>query len=80
MGKKKQQPAKTKVSQIDEKQLFAQVVEIIENRKTRAATQVNQETTMMFWEVGRYINSIVLGNKRAEYGKQIVTTLSSQLS
>jgi hypothetical protein len=32
------------------------------------------------WEIGRYINSVVLDSKRAEYGKQIVATLSQQLS
>ncbi|MCL2765337.1 MAG: PDDEXK nuclease domain-containing protein [Treponema sp.] len=33
----------------------------------------------MFWEVGQYINSILLGNERAEYGKRIVSELATQL-
>lgn len=33
----------------------------------------------MYWEVGHYVNSIVLDGGRAAYGKQIVATLSSQL-
>ena len=33
----------------------------------------------MFWEVGQYINSAVLGNKRAAYGKQILSSLSAKL-
>jgi electron transfer flavoprotein alpha subunit len=49
---------------------------IIENRKFRATAHANQEITIMFWEVGQHINAVVLGNKRAEYGKQIMTTLS----
>ena len=33
----------------------------------------------MYWEVGNYVNSVVLAGNRAEYGKQIVSTLSKQL-
>jgi len=39
----------------------------------------NQETTLMFWEVGQHINSIVLENKRAAYGKKILTELATKL-
>ena len=66
--------------QVDESLLFARVSEIIESRKYRAMTHANQETTMMFWEVGQYINSIVLGNKRAAYGKKILTELATKLT
>jgi len=55
------------------------VSDIIENRKFRAQTSVNSEATLMFWEVGQYINSVILTEKRAAYGKQIVATLSLQL-
>jgi len=34
---------------------------------------------MMYWHIGECINREVLGNKRAEYGKQIVATVSQQL-
>ena len=64
---------------IDENTLFMRVSEIIENRKTRATSHANQEVTLMFWKVGHYVNSTVLEGKHAEYGKQIVTTLSAKL-
>jgi len=64
---------------IDEAVLFERVAAIIENRKYRAYAHANQETTLMFWEVGQYINSTVLGNQRAAYGKQILPTLSAKL-
>jgi predicted nuclease of restriction endonuclease-like (RecB) superfamily len=66
-------------SQIDEANLFSRVSEIIESRKYRAITHANQETTMMFWEVGQLINSVVLGNNRAAYGKKILTELAAKL-
>ncbi len=33
----------------------------------------------MYWQIGKRINTEVLGNQRAEYGKQIVATVSTQL-
>jgi len=39
----------------------------------------NREVTLMYWEIGHYVNSIVLNGSRAEYGKRIVATLASQL-
>jgi len=64
---------------VDEVVLFQRIAAIIENRKYRAYAQVNHENTLMFWEIGRFINMVILGNKRAAYGKQILTTLSSKL-
>ena len=46
----------------------------------RAGAFANCEVTMMYWEIGQHINSVLLGGIRAEYGKQIVATLSQQLS
>ena len=64
---------------IDEAILFERVAAIIENRKSRAASYANSEVTLMYWEVGRYINSVILDFKRAEYGKRIFATLSRKL-
>ncbi len=35
--------------------------------------------TILFWQVGKRINEHILQDKRAEYGRQIVTTVSTQL-
>jgi predicted nuclease of restriction endonuclease-like (RecB) superfamily len=64
---------------VDESVLFERVAVIIENRKNSAVAYANSEVTLMFWEVGRYINSTVLDFKRAEYGKRIFSTLSRKL-
>jgi len=32
----------------------------------------------MYWEVGQYVGSVLLGGVRAEYGKRIVATLAQQ--
>jgi len=64
---------------IDEISLFERVSKIIENRKYRASSYANCEVTLMFWEVGQYISSVLLVGERAEYGKQIVSELATQL-
>ncbi len=79
-SKKKNLPAAPETPQVDEAALFERVSAIIDNRKSRAGAYANREVTLMYWEVGRYINSVVLNFKRAEYGKRIVSTLSTQLS
>ena len=64
---------------IDEVALFEHVAAIIENRKGRAGAYVNREVTLMYWEVGQFVGSALLGGERAEYGKKILATLSQQL-
>jgi predicted nuclease of restriction endonuclease-like (RecB) superfamily len=41
--------------------------------------QNNSSLTLQFWEIGFRINDTILQNKRAEYGRQIVSSLSLQL-
>lgn len=52
---------------------------IIEHARTRVAATINSELTLMYWHIGERINREVLGNERAEYGKQIVATVVRQL-
>ena len=59
--------------------LFERVSSIIENRKHRAGAYANREIVLMYWELGKYINSVVLDGGRASYGKNILSTLSTKL-
>lgn len=79
MGKNNQELAVNAEMQTDDAQIFERVASIIETRKIRAGSYANREITLMYWEVGHYINSVVLDGSRAAYGKRIVATLSSQL-
>jgi predicted nuclease of restriction endonuclease-like (RecB) superfamily len=64
---------------MDAASLFTHISAIIENRKIRAQRRANQEGVLMFWEIGKYIGSVLLGGGRAGYGKQVVMTLAGQL-
>ena len=68
-----------KNTQVNENSLFSHISKIIDKRKNRAGMYANREVTLMYWEIGRYIGSVLLGGERAEYGKKIVATLSQQL-
>jgi predicted nuclease of restriction endonuclease-like (RecB) superfamily len=62
-----------------EKVIFAKVAQIIESRKLNAKSTANSQVILMFWEIGKYINSVILGTSRAEYGKRILSTVSTKL-
>ena len=53
---------------------------LINEARNKVALIVNTEITLLYWHIGKRINEEVLGNQRAEYGKQIVSTLSRQLT
>jgi len=79
MSEKKNELTVQGESQIDESAVFSRVSSIIENRKFRAQSKANQENILMFWEIGKYIGSVLLEGQRSEYGKQILVTLSQEL-
>lgn len=59
--------------------LVSELSQLIEQGKQQVAVQVNSAMTMVFWQVGKRINEEILEKERAEYGKNIVATVSSQL-
>ena len=64
---------------ISETDLFIALSQLIDQTKQQVAVQANSALTLLFWQVGDRINQDILKNNRAEYGKQIVPTLSAQL-
>ena len=64
---------------VEQQSLIKDLRQIIEQARGHVAATANYELTMMYWHIGERINREVLGNQRAEYGKQIVATVSTQL-
>lgn len=60
--------------------LLADVRGIILAAREGIAHTVNAGLTLLYWEIGSRIRKDVLNEKRAEYGEQIVSALSAQLS
>ncbi|MCD8291726.1 MAG: DUF1016 N-terminal domain-containing protein [Prevotella sp.] len=59
--------------------LIKDLRQIIEQARGQVAATANYELTMMYWHIGKRINSDILDNERAEYGQEIVATVSRQL-
>lgn len=62
-----------------EERLYQDLSQLIEQSKAQVISYANSVLTTLFWQVGNRINEHILQNKRAEYGKQIVPTVSAQL-
>lgn len=63
-----------------EKLLFGDIQQLIEESRQHVAVEVNSAITMLYWQIGYRINKELLKEKRAEYGKQIMNALSTQLT
>lgn len=68
-----------KTQQYNTQSLIQDLRQIIEQARGHVAATANYAQTMMYWHIGERINREVLGNQRAEYGKQIVSAVSTQL-
>ena len=66
------------VSAVSTQSLIEDLRQIIEQARGHVAATANYAQTMMYWHIGERINREVLGNQRAEYGKQIVATVARQ--
>jgi hypothetical protein len=57
--------------------LLGDIRQVIEAARQQTAQAVNSTLVMMYWQIGKRIRQGVLGNERAEYGKEILQTLSA---
>ena len=60
--------------------LVAELRQLIDAARHRAAIAVNAELTLLYWQIGERIHRDILGSQRACYGEAIIPTLSQQLS
>ena len=64
---------------IENKNLVVELKSLIASTKEQVAISVNSSLTLMYWQIGFKINEDILKNSRAEYGKEIIATVSQQL-
>lgn len=63
-----------------ENKIISDIRNLIEQSRHQVAAAVNAGMTLMYWHIGERINREILGGERAAYGKQIVATVSQQLT
>ena len=67
------------IEKIECKDLINDLVILIQETKTQIISNINSSLTVSFWHVGNLVLNYILQNKRADYGKQIVVTVSREL-
>lgn len=67
------------LEELTSKTLMQDLRQIVDQARIHVAATANYELTMMYWHIGERINREVLDNQRAEYGKQIVSQVATQL-
>lgn len=65
---------------IDINNLYNKIVERIETSKRNLTIQVNNEMTMLYWNIGKDITKNVLNDVKPEYGKSVIKKLSERLT
>ena len=61
------------------KVLLKDLRELIATARQDVARQVNSALVLLYWRIGKRIRQDILKEKRAEYGEQILPTLSAEL-
>jgi len=64
----------------NDRQLFESIAGLIERAKRKVASTINEEMVALYWTIGKTIKEEIIKSDRAEYGKQIVNAVSSQLT
>ncbi len=62
------------------KNIFSEIKSLIEQSRQQVGVTVNAAITLLYWQVGKRISEEIIKEKRAEYGKQVLATLSAQLT
>ncbi len=60
--------------------LFGDIKTLLADSRQQVAVAINSAMSMLYWQIGTRINSEVLQQQRAEYGKEIVVSLARQLT
>lgn len=61
-------------------ELLAELCGLIESARSGVAQAVSSAQGLLYWRVGHRIRTEILGSKRAAYGEQILSTLSTKLA
>ena len=73
---------KVDINQIEQisNHLYDGVVKIIDNARHQVAVYVNTQTSLTYWNVGKYINNELNYQPYSAYGQKILATLSQKLT
>ncbi len=67
-------------SKINSNQVFDKIANLIEQARKKVAVTINQKMVLLYWNIGKTIKEEIIKSDRADYGKQIVQSLSTRLT
>jgi len=67
------------LQKLEQDKLLSNLRSLIDASKNRLATTVNQEMTLLYWNMGRTIQTEILKFERPEYGEQVIDKLGASL-
>ena len=59
--------------------IFGRISNLIEQARRKVAATINEEMVLLYWNIGKTIKEEIIKSDRAEYGKQIVSSVSGEL-
>jgi len=62
-----------------ENKLYTDIVKLIDKTKHELSYSINSALTILYWNIGKFINDEILNTNRAKYGEQIVKSVSIKL-
>ena len=80
MSKKKLSTSSQEVATILPQGFIDELRSMIDRTRESVAIAVNAQLTMLYWHLGNRVRKEILNNQRAEYGQEIVSTVSRQLT
>ena len=78
-GKKRDIEAAASIRSSASPVLLEDLRRMIEEARMGVAVTVNAALTILYWRIGKRINEEILRGGRAEYGQEIIATLSQEL-
>ena len=60
--------------------LLPQVQQLIDASRGRAASAVNAELTLLYWQIGKLLKEYVVQTERAPYGQEVMKGLAAKLT
>jgi predicted nuclease of restriction endonuclease-like (RecB) superfamily len=60
--------------------LVEKIISLVYSTRSKVALYLNAETTLLYWSIGNYINLELKQKNQITYGKQILVTLSQELT
>ncbi len=61
-------------------ELFNDIVKMVNEGKNRIATEFNSTVVVLYWSIGKRIYEEILKGDRANYGDQIISHVSDELT